>query len=102
MKKNKEKKEKWVDDGRVIAPMNVPGMPWYDERAAKSAKLDNQGESTNKEEFSYKNLSKEEKKAYRQETRGIIGGIILRLLPFILGGVAVFGLVILIMWLSWR
>ena len=96
--KNKEKKEKFVDDGRVIAPMNVPGMPWYDERAAKASKDDNQ--STN--QIVYKNLSKEEKKAYRQETRGIIGGIILRILPFILGGVAAFGLIILIMWLAWR
>ena len=25
----REKKEKFVDDGRVIAPMNVEGMPWY-------------------------------------------------------------------------
>ena len=27
--KKKKKKEKFVDDGRVIAPMNVEGMPWY-------------------------------------------------------------------------
>lgn len=29
MKRNKEKKEKFVDDGRTIANMNVEGMPWY-------------------------------------------------------------------------
>ena len=97
--KNKEKKEKFVDDGRVIAPMNVPGMPWYDERAAKASKGE-QTENTN--QVIYKNLSKEEKKAYRQETRGIIKGIIIRILPFLLGGAAVFGLLFLIMWLAWR
>ena len=25
----KKRKEKFEDDGRVIAPMNVEGMPWY-------------------------------------------------------------------------
>ena len=25
----KRNKEKFVDDGRVIANMNVDGMPWY-------------------------------------------------------------------------
>lgn len=29
MKKNKKKKEPFVDDGRVISSMNVDGMPWY-------------------------------------------------------------------------
>ena len=29
MKRNKEKKPKFEDDGRTIANMNVEGMPWY-------------------------------------------------------------------------
>lgn len=29
MRKNKEKKPKFEDDGRTIANMNVEGMPWY-------------------------------------------------------------------------
>lgn len=29
MKKRKSKKESFIDDGRVIANMNVEGMPWY-------------------------------------------------------------------------
>ena len=98
--KNKKKREKFEDDGRVIAPMNVPGMPWYDERAVKTPKTEDQSEDT--EQVIYKNLSKEEKKDYRRETWRIIGGVILRMLPFLLGGAAVFALVILLMWLAWR
>lgn len=98
--KNKKKREKFEDDGRVIAPMNVPGMPWYDERAVKTSKTEDQFEDT--EQVIYKNLSKEEKKDYRRETWRIIGGVVLRMLPFLLGGAAVFALVILLMWLAWR
>lgn len=98
--KNKKKREKFEDDGRVIAPMNVPGMPWYDERAVKTPKTEDQSEDTG--QVIYKNLSKEEKKDYRRETWRIIGGVILRMLPFLLGGAAVFALVILIMWLAWK
>ena len=29
MKRNKDKKPKFEDDGRTIANMNVEGMPWY-------------------------------------------------------------------------
>lgn len=29
MRKNKENKPKFEDDGRTIANMNVEGMPWY-------------------------------------------------------------------------
>jgi len=29
MKKKRAEKVKEIDDGRVIAPMNVDGMPWY-------------------------------------------------------------------------
>ena len=32
MKMNKSKPKPSWDDGRVIADMNVPGMPWYKER----------------------------------------------------------------------
>lgn len=33
----KKDKQVYEDDGRVIANMNVPGMPWYDESAGKRA-----------------------------------------------------------------
>ncbi|NCA67244.1 MAG: hypothetical protein EOM87_04175 [Clostridia bacterium] len=33
--KKKEKKIYNDDDGRVIAPMNVDGMPWYNRHAPK-------------------------------------------------------------------
>ena len=32
MRKNKKQSD-FIDDGRVIAPMNVEGMPWYVRRA---------------------------------------------------------------------
>lgn len=31
----KKSKQALEDDGRVIANMNVPGMPWYDESASR-------------------------------------------------------------------
>ena len=35
------KKDKdFEDDGRVIAPMNVDGMPWYDSHRIKSNDAD--------------------------------------------------------------
>lgn len=34
MKKNK--KQKFIDDGRTIADMNVEGMPWYNPAAKKA------------------------------------------------------------------
>lgn len=35
MKKNKKNKYE-DDDGRVVAPMNVDGMPWFDTRTPKT------------------------------------------------------------------
>ena len=79
----KKKKVYDDDDGRVIAPMNVDGMPWYDRRQPKGTGQESETE------FSYNDLSPEEKKAYRKETRGIIFGIMKYVIPimfiFILG-----------------
>lgn len=30
------KKKKFEDDGRIVAPMNVDGMPWYNNKLPKS------------------------------------------------------------------
>lgn len=56
MKKDKKKKYD-DDDGRVIAPMNVEGMPWH------VKKHTGEGESTGPESGS-EQLTREEKRAY--------------------------------------
>lgn len=38
------------DDGRVIAPMNVEGMPWYNPNANKLS----EGEGSSKEKISWR------------------------------------------------
>ena len=35
----KKKREKFVDDGRTIANMNVEGMPWYDKKTEEIKKM---------------------------------------------------------------
>jgi len=55
MKKKNEKKNKikFVDDGRVVANMNVDGMPWYHPQAKNHelASGKNEMELTRKEKF---------------------------------------------------
>ncbi len=56
MKEQKANEVNHEDDGRVVAPMNVDGMPWYVE---KPQATDSQSESQPVE------LSREEVRAYR-------------------------------------
>ena len=35
----KKKREKFVDDGRTVANMNVEGMPWYDRKTEELKKM---------------------------------------------------------------
>ncbi len=63
MKKNK-KKEYDDDDGRVIAPMNVEGMPWYNEKP-KSVFAPKKRNSSSEDEL---HLSK-------REQRAMMGGV---------------------------
>lgn len=65
MKRNKEKKEKFVDDGRTIANMNVEGMPWYNpsKDIVKSKSAQEFGDLTAKEK--------------RAMMRGILGAALL-------------------------
>ncbi len=99
--KYRKKKQYDDDDGRVIAPMNVDGMPWYS-RDKAALKPDKKEGETEEEEFDFKSLSPEEQKAYRKETRKIIWGILKRFMPIVFAFVAVFALVILFFWLIWR
>jgi len=58
----KKRKEKFEDDGRVIAPMNVEGMPWY------VKKLPGQNASSRPD-----TLSPQEK---RKEDRAVMWGVL--------------------------
>lgn len=35
----KKQREKFVDDGRTVANMNVEGMPWYDKKTEALKKM---------------------------------------------------------------
>ena len=89
--KNKKKKVYDDDDGRVIAPMNVDGMPWFDHRQPKSTG------QTEGEEFDFNSLSREEKKEYRRETWAIIFGIMKYVIPIMLVFIVAFFLLIFFM-----
>lgn len=97
---SKPRKQYDDDDGRVIAPMNVDGMPWHDRRLLVERFL---GDKEDKQDdFDYNSLSPDEKKEYRRETRAIIRGILRQFLPFVLLFVGAGTVVILIMWLVWK
>lgn len=68
------------DDGRVIAPMNVEGMPWYDRRKPKS-----HAEASGK---------KAPEPISSEDTRRIIFRVYFVMLPIILLFFGVFALVI--------
>ena len=99
-KKEKKKREKFEDDGRVIVPMNVDGMPWYDSRKVRTPRTE--GENDEAGGVDYKSLGEDEKKEYRKETRRIIRGILLYFMPFVLAFVAVFAAVILLLTFVWK
>lgn len=96
----KKKKVYDDDDGRTIVPMDGVGTPWHERFREVSETREKEREK--QEEFDYKSLPPDERKQYRKDTNAIIRGVILRMLPFIFGGVAVFGIVILIMWSIWK
>lgn len=73
---DKRKKEEWVDDGRVIANMNVPGMPDVFYRRNKRRKFDEFGETAAKPEPT---------KLTRQEKRAISGGVGLAFIAALIG-----------------
>lgn len=75
MDKEKDKKEKieYIDDGRVIANMNVEGMPWY--QPTKPVKNSNS-------ESDFTDLSRKEKFAM---LKGILSAALLVGFIFILG-----------------
>ena len=105
--KYRKKKQYDDDDGRVIAPMNVDGMPWYDNsrkfgKPAGKTGGDGTEDGADGYDREYFELTEEEKREYRKETRAIIREILKRFMPIVLGGAAIFGLIIFIFWLVWR
>ncbi len=75
------------DDGRVIASMNVDGMPWYDGRRAKAGRADGGGRT--------------ELRGRRQKTAALLG-VLAAVGLAVLAFAGVFFLVILLMDVSWR
>lgn len=73
MRRNKENKPKFEDDGRTIANMNVDGMPWYN--PSKDI-------STGKTAQDFEDLTPKEKRAMM---RGILGAALLVGVIFIVG-----------------
>ena len=100
MAKPRKRKQYDDDDGRVIAPMNVDGMPWHDRHLIVDKVLGDKGEK--EDDFDYNALSPDEKKAYRKETRAIIRGVIREFLPYLAIFVGAGTVVVLILWLVWR
>jgi len=100
MAKPRKRKQYDDDDGRVIAPMNVDGMPWHDRHLIVDKVLGDKGEK--KDDFDFNALSPEEKKVYRKETRAIIRGVIREFLPYLALFVGAGTVVVLILWLVWR
>ena len=82
----RKKKEPFVDDGRVIANMNVEGMPWYQEVPHTNSQKD--GNEPPLE------ITRKEKAALM---RGVLGAALFVAFIFI----AVFGLFILFCVFVW-
>ena len=92
----KRNKEKFVDDGRVIANMNVDGMPWYSGKPDLETK-----EMTTAQDFPQSASSQEEVKLTGKEKfammRGVAAASLLVTFVF-LGGLALFILFCLLVW----
>ncbi len=70
----KKKRQKFEDDGRTIANMNVEGMPWYTPGTSQMPKSsENKGDSIK--------LNRKEKSAMM---RGVLGAALLVALIFVL------------------
>ncbi|MGL4362259.1 MAG: hypothetical protein ACRCSG_03140 [Cellulosilyticaceae bacterium] len=89
----RKKKEPFVDDGRTIANMNVPGMPWHLD-GPKVPTIDDM--STKKEHI-------EELQLTKKERRAMIRGVMMAVMPitfiFVVGYFIIF-LFIHFVWLS--
>jgi len=84
---NKSEKKKYEDDdGRVIAKMNVDGMPWYDSFSPK-VKKDENGEQI--------------PPITKKETKRLIGDMLLALIPVLGMFLGAFALLILLMTNLW-
>ncbi|HPG92246.1 MAG TPA: hypothetical protein PK675_02415 [Clostridia bacterium] len=87
MKNKSENKTKYEDDdGRVIAKMNVDGMPWYDSISPKNKKNE-KGEQL--------------PPMTKKETRRLIGDMMLALIPVVGMFLGAFALLILLMTNLW-
>lgn len=78
----KSKNEKFVDDGRTIANMNVEGMPWYNPATAQNMQQDGKSAGAGSPQNELTNLT-------GKETAAMIKGVIAAAL--LVGGIFVGG-----------
>jgi hypothetical protein len=86
------KKDKWVDDGRVIANMNVDGMPGSPFRPKKRRRFDEFGQTGEKRDTI--ELS-------GKERRAISRGVALAFCAVLIGAIALFTIVALFISYVW-
>ena len=90
------KKEEFVDDGRVIANMNVDGMPWHD-RAARRQSAENDPATDEEVMHNREEMSKLSRKQTFHLIMGVVGAALLVAAVFALG----YFLVILLLVKAW-
>lgn len=88
----KRKKEKWVDDGRVIANMNVDGMPGTPYKPRKRRRFDEFGQTVEK---------REPIELTGTERMAISWGVILAYIAVLLGAIVLLVLVALFISRVW-
>ena len=92
MSGKKGKKEKWVDDGRVIANMNVDGMPGTFFRPRKRRRFDEFGQTAER---------REPVQLTKTERRAISRGVTLAFIAVLLGTIVFLTLVALFISRVW-
>ena len=68
----KKRKEKFVDDGRVIANMNVDGMPWVNSSAAYRKPAEKNDEAPQSDDEKRPSPQELDQPLTKKETRGLI------------------------------
>lgn len=84
----KKRREVFFDDGRVIADMNIDGMPGTGFRVKRSASVSITNAGAAVDQSNYIELRAEQLKPTKRERFSVIGGIVSSYLVF---GIVVFG-----------
>ena len=90
----RKKRAKFVDDGRVIAPMNVDGMPWYTQKKPPQEAGSEDAAGTDADDFIPEFMTRREKAAF---TFGVAKAALLVTVVFV-GGFFLFILFCIYVW----